>query len=40
MLLHLLNLTSIPTPDDAADALGLAIYGALQRQQIEAGLTL
>jgi crossover junction endodeoxyribonuclease RuvC len=30
MLLHLLNLTEVPKPDDAADALGLAIYGALQ----------
>jgi crossover junction endodeoxyribonuclease RuvC len=30
MLLHLLQLKEIPKPDDAADALGLAIYGALQ----------
>ena len=29
MLMRLLNLTEIPKPDDAADALALAIYGAL-----------
>lgn len=29
MLLHLLKLKEIPRPDDAADALALAIYGAL-----------
>lgn len=29
MLLHLLRLKEIPRPDDAADALGLAAYGAL-----------
>ena len=32
MLLHLLNLKEIPKPDDAADALSLAIYGALMRR--------
>lgn len=31
MLLHLLKLQDIPRPDDAADALALAVYGALQR---------
>jgi len=30
MLVHMLNLNETPTPDDAADALGLAAYGALQ----------
>ena len=29
MLMHLLQLTEIPKPDDAADALALAAYGAL-----------
>ncbi len=29
MLVHLLSLSEIPTPDDAADALALAVYGAL-----------
>lgn len=29
MLLHLLHLKDIPTPDDAADALALAFYGTL-----------
>lgn len=33
MLLHLLKLKEIPKPDDAADALGLAIYGALQEKR-------
>ncbi len=32
MLVRMLNLTVIPTPDDAADALALAVYGALQEQ--------
>lgn len=32
MLLHLLKLTQIPKPDDAADALALAVYGALHQQ--------
>lgn len=36
MLKHLLKLEEIPTPDDAADALALAVYGALQRQTIPA----
>lgn len=31
MLMHMLKLSEPPKPDDAADALGLAIYGALQR---------
>lgn len=34
MLLHLLKLKEIPKPDDAADALGLAIYGALQQSPL------
>ncbi len=34
MLKMMLKLPSIPTPDDAADALGLAVYGALQNQLI------
>jgi crossover junction endodeoxyribonuclease RuvC len=29
MLMKILKLTEIPTPDDAADALGLAVFGAL-----------
>lgn len=29
MLKHMLNLQEIPKPDDAADALALAVYGAL-----------
>ena len=32
MLVRMLNLKEIPTPDDAADALGLAIYGAIQEK--------
>lgn len=34
MLLHLLKLKEIPKPDDAADGLGLAIYGALQTSSL------
>ena len=34
MLKHLLKLEDIPTPDDAADALALAVYGALQQQSV------
>jgi crossover junction endodeoxyribonuclease RuvC len=34
MLKMLLNLPVIPQPDDAADALGLAVYGALQCQML------
>ena len=34
MLKHMLNLTEIPHPDDAADALALAVYGALQNQRL------
>lgn len=30
MLMRMLRLDAIPTPDDAADALALAVYGALQ----------
>ncbi|NOS67344.1 MAG: crossover junction endodeoxyribonuclease RuvC [Candidatus Peribacteraceae bacterium] len=29
MLLRMLKLTEVPTPDDAADALALAVYGAV-----------
>lgn len=32
MLVQLLNLHEIPKPDDAADALALALYGALHRK--------
>jgi len=31
MLCRILNLSEAPTPDDAADALGLAVFGAMQR---------
>ena len=34
MLLRMLHLTAIPKPDDAADALALAVYGALQNKNI------
>lgn len=34
MLLHLLKLREIPQPDDAADALALAIYGALHQNTL------
>lgn len=34
MLLHLLKLKEIPKPDDAADGLGLAIYGALETSSL------
>ena len=34
MLKTLLNLSEIPRPDDAADALALAIYGALQQNTL------
>lgn len=34
MLKHMLNLQEIPRPDDAADALALAIYGALQAHSL------
>ncbi len=34
MMMRLLNLNAPPQPDDAADALGLAIYGALMRQRV------
>ncbi|OGJ60275.1 crossover junction endodeoxyribonuclease RuvC [Candidatus Peribacteria bacterium RIFCSPHIGHO2_01_FULL_51_9] len=32
MLCHMLHLTEIPKPDDAADALALAVFGALKQQ--------
>jgi crossover junction endodeoxyribonuclease RuvC len=32
MLMHLLKLKELPRPDDAADALALAAYGALQHR--------
>lgn len=35
MLKHMLGLGEIPRPDDAADALGLAVYGALQQSNLE-----
>lgn len=34
MLAHLLNLKEIPQPDDAADALALAVFGAVQGRKI------
>lgn len=34
MLLHLLGLREIPKPDDAADALALASYGAMQQHSL------
>jgi len=34
MLMRMLNLQSPPKPDDAADALGLALYGALQQAKV------
>lgn len=34
MLLRILKLTAVPKPDDAADALALAVYGAIARQSI------
>jgi len=34
MLLHMLQLQEIPKPDDAADALALAVYGALQQNAL------
>lgn len=35
MLLHLLRLTELPKPDDAADALALASYGAMQQHTLQ-----
>ncbi len=32
MLVRMLSLSSVPKPDDAADALALAVYGAVQRR--------
>lgn len=37
MLRRILNLKEIPKPDDAADALALAVFGALQRQGLGIG---
>lgn len=34
MLMRMLNLTAVPTPDDAADALALAVYGALSQRTL------
>lgn len=34
MLLHLLGMQEIPKPDDAADALALAAYGAMQQHTL------
>lgn len=34
MLVRMLGLTEIPKPDDAADALALAVYGALQHRVV------
>ena len=38
MLVRMLNLEEIPTPDDAADALGMAVYGALNTTVIPSGV--
>lgn len=35
MLRHMLHLQEIPRPDDAADALALAVYGALMGRRME-----
>ena len=37
MLVHMLKLPCIPTPDDAADALGLAVYGSLTQRELAIG---
>ncbi len=34
MIVRLLNLTEIPRPDDAADALALAVYGAIAGRSV------
>lgn len=34
MLLRMFKLPSVPTPDDAADALALAVFGALQKKGV------
>lgn len=36
MLVRTLNLASVPQPDDAADALALAVYGAVLQHQLPA----
>ncbi len=38
MLMHLLKLSEIPKPDDAADALALAIYGALHQNTLSVAM--
>ncbi|MDD5103668.1 MAG: crossover junction endodeoxyribonuclease RuvC [Candidatus Peribacteraceae bacterium] len=37
MICRILNLKEIPKPDDAADALALAVFGALQQQGLGIG---
>jgi crossover junction endodeoxyribonuclease RuvC len=37
MLVQMLNLPSIPTPDDAADALALAVFGSLMQREMLIG---
>lgn len=37
MLMKMLTLSSIPTPDDAADALALAVYGSLTQRHLAIG---
>lgn len=38
MLMRMLHLTAVPTPDDAADALALAVYGAVVRKDLTSPL--
>ena len=40
MVKRILNLREIPEPADAADALGLALYGAYMLRSTQAGITL
>jgi len=37
MLVRMLNLEEIPTPDDAADALGMAVFGVLNNVSVISG---
>jgi crossover junction endodeoxyribonuclease RuvC len=37
MLMHRLHLATVPTPDDAADAHALAVYGSLTQRQLAIG---
>jgi crossover junction endodeoxyribonuclease RuvC len=37
MLVQMLQLPCIPTPDDAADALALAVYGSLMQRELAVG---